>query len=259
VKDYYKILGVDRSATDDDIKRAFRRLASQHHPDKGGDTEQFQEIQEAYSVLGDPQRRTEYDAPPQVRIHRGGPPGFDFDAIFDMFGARFGDPRTRATVARIQLWISLIDVAQGGPRTISVSSPAGQHNIEITIPPGLQDGESVRYPRLAPGGVDLVVMFRVKPETGWERHDQDVICDVTVSVWDLVLGKDINLTTLSGREITVSIPSRTQPNSMLRIRGHGLPHRNGSGQGDLMVRLMARIPREISSDLLEHIRRERGH
>lgn len=258
MKDYYKILGVDRLATDDDIKRAFRRLASQHHPDKGGDTRQFQEIQEAYSVLGDPERRRDYDAPPEVRINRGAGPGFDFDAIFDMFGARFGDVRTRATAARIQLWISLADVAQGGPRTIAVASPAGQHNIEITVPPGLQDGESVRYPRLAPGGVDLVVMFRVRPEPGWQRQDHDVIRDITLDIWDLILGTDITLATLSGREIRLSVPARTQPGSMLRIRGHGLPHRNSSSQGDLMVRLQARLPQDISSDLLEHIQRERG-
>jgi len=258
VKDYYKILGLDRSANDSDIKQAFRRLASQHHPDKGGDCHRFQEVQEAYSVLGDPEQRRQYDSPPGVRIHRGGAPGFDFDAIFDMFGAKFGDARNRVTAARIQLWISLADVAQGGPRTISVSSPAGQHNIEITIPPGLQDGESVRYPRLAPGGVDLVVMFRVRPEPGWQRQDHDVIQDITLEIWDLILGRDIMTTTLSGREIKVAVPPRTQPGSMLRIRGHGLPHRNSSAQGDLLIRLLARLPPDITPDLLEHIRRERG-
>ena len=257
MKDHYQTLGVERRATDEEIKRAYRRLASQHHPDKGGNKEHFQEIQQAYAVLSDPVQKQQYDNP-GIRINMGANPHFDFDSIFDMFGARFGDVRNRNTAARIQLWISLADVAQGGPRTIAVSSPSGQHNIEITVPPGLQDGESVRYPRLAPGGVDLVVLFRVRPEPGWQRQDHDVIQDITLEIWDLILGRDIMTTTLSGREIKVAVPPRSQPGSLLRIRGHGLPHRNSSAQGDLFIRLLARLPKDITPDLLEHIQRERG-
>ena len=257
MKDLYAVLGVARNATDAEIKQAFRRLASQHHPDKGGDKERFQEIQEAYAVLSDPQRRAEHDLPPQARMNMG-PGGFDFNNIFDMFGVRFGDAMPRQNSARIQLWITLADVATGGPRTISVSSPAGQHNLEITIPAGIEDGASVRYPRVAPGGLDLVVTFRVRPESGWQREDQHVIRDILVDVWDLILGQDIEIATLTGRSIMVKIPAMTQPGTMLRVRGHGLPRRNQAQPGDLLVRVTAALPRDISQELLEHIRNERG-
>lgn len=257
VKDYYKILGVDRTASEQDIKLAYRRLASQHHPDKGGDKTRFQEIQEAYSVLGDQQQRRNYDAPPPFRMHSTNN-GFDFDTIFDMFGARFGDTRTRNTSARIQLWISLQDVAIGGPRTIAVSSPAGQQNIEIVIPAGIEDGAAVRYPKVAPGGLDLVVSFRIRPEAGWQRQDANVVREITLSIWDLLLGTEIEVETLANRRISVSVPPNAQPGTMLRVKGHGLPHRNSAVMGDLFVKLAARLPDQTSADLLEHIRRERG-
>jgi curved DNA-binding protein len=258
VKDYYKILGVERTANDDDIKRAFRRLASQHHPDKGGDTTRFQEIQEAYATLSDAERRREYDNPTRFTqsTNMG---GFDFDTIFNMFGTRFNDARPRNNAARIQLWIRLHDVAVGGPRTIAVSSPAGQQNIEITIPAGIEDGGSVRYARIAPGGLDLIVTFRIRPEPGWERQDAHLIRDVTMNIWDLVLGTDVMITTLEDRSISVTVPEHTQPGTLLRVRGHGFVRRGTSDRGDLFVRVSARLPDRVSTELLEHIRTERGH
>jgi curved DNA-binding protein len=256
VKDLYSILGVARDANQDDIKRAYRRLASQHHPDKGGDKTQFQEIQEAYATLSDAERRRAYDNPPAFRAQAGAAT-FDFDTIFNMFGARFGDNRQRSSAARIQLWISLADVAQGGPRTIAVSSPSGQHNIEINIPAGIEDGASVRYPRLAPGGMDLVVNFRVRPEAGWQRQDEHVIRDITMSAWDLILGTETQMQTLDGRLISVSIPAKTQPGTLLRVKGHGFAMRNSAVRGDMFVRVSARWPENISQDLIDHIRTER--
>jgi curved DNA-binding protein len=258
VKDYYQTLGVDRTSSDEDIKRAYRRLASQHHPDKGGDKERFQEIQEAYSVLSDPGQRHLYDNP-GIRINRGPGSAFDFNSIFDMFGARFPDHHRARPTARIQLFVGLRDIVKGGHRPISVATPQGQGNIEIEIPQGIDDGDSVRYPGLAPGGVDLIVTFRVRPESGWQRHGSDIIQDITVGIWDLILGSEITVRTLRDTEIQLKIPANTQPGTSLRIRGHGLKHRQGSTQGDMLIKVHAVLPDHISDELRTIIQKERGH
>jgi len=253
---YYTSLGVARTASAADIKQAFRKLASQHHPDKGGDTVKFQEIQAAYAVLGDEQKRAEYDAPPSPRIHINPGGGFNFDQIFEVFGTQFRNPPQQAT-AKIQLWITLADVAQGGPRTISVSSPAGSQNIEINIPAGIEDGAAVRYPRLAPGGIDLVVMFRIRPEPGWTRQDDNIIHDITLDIWDLILGRDVEIQTLTGKAVIIVVPPMTEPGAMLRVRGFGLPRKNSGTTGDLLIRVAGRLPKTVSQELTEQIRSER--
>lgn len=259
MKDYYQILGVSRQADDSEIKKAFRKLAMQYHPDRGGDQARFQEINEAYNVLGDPKKRSEYDNPVQrIHVHSHRTP-FNFDDIFSMFGTQFRPDMQRTASARMQLWISLRDVAQGGRRVISVASPQGQSNVEIEIPPGIDDGDTVRYPKMAPGGYDLIITFRIRPESGWERDSCHVITDKSVDFWDLILGGDVMIDTLDDRQINLRIPPRTNPGTTMRIRGHGLPRKNSVEQrGDLLVRIQAQLPARIDNDVLEAIRRSRG-
>jgi DnaJ-class molecular chaperone len=256
MKNYYDILGVKSSATPDEIKRAYRKLASQHHPDKGGDVAKFQEIEQAYRTLSDPQKRQQYDNP-QPDFGNFGfhsqPGGFDFDTIFDIFGARFNPQQRRAQQARMSLWIQLQDVASGGKRTVSVGTPTGTSTVEIEIPLGIDDGDTVQYPGLAPGGIDLIVSFRIHPNPRWHRQGNNLTTDYTVNVWDLILGTESRLRDILGTEIAFTIPPNTQPGTVLRLRGRGLRHRNGQ-QGDLMVRIQARLPETIDQELLDHIR-----
>lgn len=252
MKDYYGILGVSRGASDQEIKQAYRRQASQHHPDKGGDTTKFQEIEEAYRVLSNPATRGEYDNPrPQPHFHAA---GFNLDEIFNMFGTRFHQEQRRAT-ASLQLWITLADLAQPGPKVISVSSPHGQSQIEIQIPPGLNDGDSIRYPRMAPGQQDLVITYRIRPDPEWQRDGAHVITERGIDVWQAILGGEITVQTLRGIEIAVSIPPRTQNGTVLRVRGHGLPQRNIATPGDMLVRIGLRLPDHIPDSLLTEIQR----
>lgn len=257
MKDYYQILGVDRAASPDAIKRAYRRLASQHHPDKGGDTARFQEIEEAYRILSDPGLRSQYDSPRPQSAWQQPPGSFNFDDIFQMFGARFTQQAPRQS-ARIQLWITLRDVVQAGRKIIAVNSPRGSTNIEIDLPPGTSDGDTVRYPGVAPGGLDLVVTFRIQPDPAWQRNGNDVVHEILVSIWDLILGSNVTVTTLSDNTISVTIPPNTQPGTMLRCKGHGLRSRMQHTPGDLFIKLQARIPNVISNQLKEHIRQERN-
>lgn len=258
MKDYYQILNVARSASADEIKRAYRRLASQHHPDKGGDKERFQQIQEAYAVLGDDIKRREYDNPRSQ--FQGMPGGFNMDEIFNMFGVNM---RQRQGAARISLWVTLEDVARGGPRVIALQSGNSVNNAEIEIPVGINDGDTIRYPRLSPDGNDLVITYRVKPDPRWQREGRNIITEQVVEIWDLILGCEIPVTDLLGASLMLTVPPRTQPGSMLRLRGRGLPPSMIPGQaggpaGDLFVKVQARIPTDVSAELLAVIRREKG-
>lgn len=253
---HYQTLGVDRTATPDEIKRAYRRLASQHHPDKGGDKAKFQEIQSAYDVLSNPQKRTMHDSPQNPFSSMNGQ-GFDFDSIFNVFGARFNQPRQQHQRAMMTLWITLPDVARGGPKTISVGTHQGTMTVEIEIPPGIDDGASVQYPGIGPGGMDLVITFRVHPNPRWERQGPNLIMDHLVDVWDLITGTEIQVQDILGSTLSLTVPARTQPGTTFRLRERGLAQRSGA-TGDLLVRVQARIPEHIPQPIIDAINQTRS-
>jgi len=249
----YQTLGVERNAPADEIKRAYRKLASQHHPDKGGDKTRFQEIQQAYDTLSDANRRAAYDNPqPQgFGFQANGP--FDFQTIFDVFGARFQQPhQQRVQQARMTLWITLQDVAQGGRKTISVGSSQGTVTVEIEIPLGIEDGNTVQYPKTGPMGMDLLISFRIHPNPRWERNGPNLTTEQTVSIWDLVLGAEIQVRDILGTTLSLTIPPRTQPGTTFRLRGRGLQQRSGT-TGDLFVQVQAIIPNHIPENLIDAI------
>ena len=261
--DYYAALGVPKTATADEIKKSFRRLASQHHPDKGGDTAKFQAIQEAYATLGDDQKRAEYDNPrPQFSGFHGTPGGVNINDIFgQMFGRQgfsqqarqgFAQQAQRSQV-RMTLWITLLDVATGGRRTVSLGTHQGVSALEIEIPLGINDGDNVQYEGLGPGGSDLVVQFRVSPERTWIRDGLDLTMEVRLNIWDLILGGELNIDTLTSKTLNARIPERTQPGTSLRLRGQGLKDRAGN-TGDIFVKIQASIPDNIAPEILDAIR-----
>jgi curved DNA-binding protein len=259
--DHYAILGVARNATQDEIKRAFRKLASQHHPDKGGDTQKFQEIQAAYDTLGDTAKRSQYDSP-QFSGVGGGPnfnANFDFNTIFDMFGARFQPPQAqRPQHSRMTLWITLQDVANPGARTVSMGTHTGAHNVQVNIPNGIEDGDHVKYDNLAPGGQDLVITYRIHPNPRWQRNGAILITETPASFWTLVAGGDITVTDIRGNQLVLTVPANTSPGTLLRARGRGLLDRSGN-RGDMLVRLQATLPAVVSPELMSAIKQETGH
>jgi curved DNA-binding protein len=262
VKDYYQTLSVPKTATADEIKRAYRKLASQHHPDKGGDKARFQEIQEAYNTLSDPEQRQQYDNPAPSGVHVNfGPGGFDFDQIFNMFGTNLRGHNTR--VPRMTLWVTLKDVIEGGPRTVAIQLGDQVSHIQIDIPQGIADNDTIRYPGLAPGGVDLIINYRIRPEPGWQREGQDLITDISVPLYDLILGGQITVRDVRGRDLLLMVPAGTQPGTSLRMRGQGLPPSTIPGRstnrvGDIMIRISVRLPNRFSDDFLDAVRREQG-
>jgi curved DNA-binding protein len=244
----YQTLGVDRNAPPDEIKRAYRRLASKHHPDKGGDKTRFQEIQAAYEAITNPRPE------PQNPFGHANNGAFDFDHIFNVFGARFQQPHQRMQQqARMSLWITLKDAVQGGRRSITVGTAQGTQVVEIEIPAGINDGDSVQYPGIGPGGMDLIISFRIHPDAQWTRQGLDLISEHTLDMWDLILGTELPVRDILGHTLSVNIAAGTQPGTMMRLRGRGITARTGQA-GDLLIKIQTRIPTDIPEDLVKQIR-----
>lgn len=262
--DHYATLGVAKTASQDEIKKAFRKLASQHHPDKGGDTAKFQEIQAAYDTLGDPDKRAAYDNPaPQFGGFGGGNNPFhnaQFNDIFSqMFGGGMGGgpfgQRPQRNHVRMGIWVSLADAARGENKMVSVSTSAGSNTIEIAIPQGIEDGDNVQYNGVAPGGMDLVLQFRIHPDARWRRDGQNLHTTKTISVWDLILGTDLEVETILGNRVVITVPPNTQPDTVMRVRNQGMPSKNQTG--DLLLHFRTEIPRTIPAEITDAIRQYR--
>ena len=152
----------------------------------------------------------------------------------------------------MSLWVSLADVATGGQRTVTIGTQQGAQGVEIEIPRGINDGDNVQYQGLGPGGADLVVQYRVQPDPNWERQGLNLITNRKINVFDLILGVDIRVRDLLGNELSMTVPSGTQPGIMLRLKGRGLPDRQGQ-QGDAFVRISTELPVNIAPEIREAI------
>ena len=260
--DYYNTLGVSKDASEDDIKKAYRKLAMKHHPDRtGGDDSKFKEIQEAYATLSDPEKRSQYDNPrPQFGgTHHGGfnemPPGFE-DIFGQMFGGRnpFGFAQQPRPVKNrdiaLDTQITLEDAYIGKTLTANVQLPSGRDQLlEIKIPPGIQSGQRLRLsgmgddsnPHLHRG--DIYINVHIYPHREYERHGDDLHKQIKISAWDAMLGTDMTIKTLDNRQLSVTVPAGTQPNSTLRLAGYGMPNvQDIRFRGNILLNIDVSIP-----------------
>jgi len=250
----HEVLGIKQGATEAEAKKAFKKLAMKHHPDKGGDTEKFQEIKQAYERITQPEKFAHESmghAPGGFRYQRGG----SVDDIFSEFFGHHSGRQQRQSNVQLSLWITLEDVAEGGNRAISLQSNNGEQVVNITIPRGVQDNTNVRYQGIGPGGQDLIVVFRIRPHQRFVRiKSVDLACVQEVDLWTLLLGGTIEVTTLLDKTMTLKIQPKTDPNSQLRLKGQGI--QNTRQIGDLYVKIKATMPDNISDDLLEILRQK---
>jgi curved DNA-binding protein len=274
-KDYYKILGVDRKASEDDIRKAYRKLAMQHHPDRNPDNKQaeerFKEINEAYQVLSDPQKRSHYDRLGSDYSNwqrRGAPGDFNWDqyggfpggtrvnpdemqdifsdffrTIFGFGGEEPGSRRSRAQGYQQELEISLEEAFKGTTRVLQSDGKQKQ----VRIPAGVRTGSKVRVAGAGPNGLDLYLIVDVQDDKRFERRGDDLHTTATVSVFTAILGGEADVETVNGK-VKLNIPAGTQPDQVFRLSGRGMPHvRNANEKGDLYVHLKVQIPKYLSA------------
>jgi molecular chaperone DnaJ len=262
-KDYYAILGVDKKADAATIKRTYRALARELHPDKTkGDKkleDRFKEVSEAYEILSDDKKRAEYDQAREMfqsGAFRGGGPQFsgDFSDLFgnggDIFSSLFGGRRgpRKGQDIQTEVSISFRDALFGKEVDLRLSGQGNApHTITVRIPAGVSDGAKVRVKgRGAPGEAgpgDLYVLVNVIPHPVFTRKGENLHITVPVSFAEAALGADISVPTIEGDEVKVRINPGTQNGKTLRIKGRGV--KKGVNAGDLMATIEVQVPQRV--------------
>jgi len=254
--DYYSILGVNKSASDADIRKAYKKQSMRHHPDRGGNEEEFKKINEAYSTLKDPQKRAEYDNPqPQFNFNSasfdGGNPfeGFGFPPGFEdlfMNGQRVYRNRRaqRNRDINLNLHIELEEVLGVIEKRLMYKLTSGDEKVaDIRIPNGIESGQQVSFKGLGdnsnknlPAG-NLYVTVHVKPHKRFKRHHNDLSCVLLLNSLDAIIGTRHEIITLSGKSIMLSIPAGIKNGTKLRVTDEGI---NG---GSLLVEIKLDTPK----------------
>lgn len=274
MKDYYKILGVERGASEDEVKKAFRKLAHTYHPDKsGGDEAKFKEVSEAYSVLSDKKKRQQYDMGgfsangPGGSAYYGGNPndfGFDFSGfagqqgfesgdLGDILSSIFGGRRVRrGRDVAVDIELSFQESIFGVERKVVINSKLVKNKeVSIGVPAGIDDGQMIRLSGMGEtleGGLpgDLYVKVHVRKHPYLRKEGYNLIMELGAKLTEALLGAERTIATLDG-EITLKIPAGTKHGTILRVKERGVPTGNGK-RGDLYVRISVQIPEKLSKE-----------
>ena len=296
--DYYKTLGVSKNATADEIKKAFRKLARENHPDAGGDEEKFKEINEAYEVLSDEKKRKLYDqygTASQSQIpyswgqggttvnfsdfgswqdilnqvlrgegvmgtdwgfggsgsSKGGSSGFGgFGGLNDF---SFSGPNGRSRTAKqpettANLDLTFDEAFKGTSKRVSLRIPGREDalTLDVTVPPGANDGDRQRFRGKGQGGGDLVITMRVAAHPTFTRKGADVHETAEISFAEAALGTSVVVPAPDGSHVRVKVPAGTQPGTVLSVKGKGAPRVKGSGSGDLKITLQVKVPTHLN-------------
>ena len=288
-RDFYEVLGVKKDSSDDDIRKAYRKLARQYPPDRNPGDKQaethFKEVQEAYDVLSDKTKRSNYDrfgvaepgagfggrgGGPNVHFNWGGPGGAQnmdpgqaeelFRQFFgggeadlgDLFGQPARSPRGRrarpAQDVESEVAIPFQIAALGGSVNIQVDG----RELAVKVPAGVEDGQSLRLQGQAPGGGNLRLVLRVQPHPFFRREGNDIILEVPLALAEAVLGTKVDVPTLDGTKLTVKVPPGTSSGARLRLRGKGIK----GGDQFIEIKIVVPAPKDDRSrELIEEFAR----
>jgi len=225
---YYIILGISNKASDDDIKAAYRKLAMIHHPDRGGDAEKLKLINKAYDVLKDPFKRSAYDASFIPKYHnKKQNRNLTLTAQISFFDAVYG--------TELFLQYTLFS---GSVEVVKINIPPGANNNDVISFKGLGDD---RYSPYAPRG-NLLVKIKILTDENWSRSGNNLITKQVINVFDLMLGCVIIIHTLNGKQVKLTIPKGTQPNTVFSIKGYGVRNIKTNITGDILVHIDVKIP-----------------
>lgn len=280
-KSYYDILGVSKSASQDEIKKAFRKLAQKHHPDAGGDEETFKQINEAYAVLSDPQKKAQYDRFGTVDgnpfggfgggyggsnpFGQGG--GFNWGDIFGnmangdgAFGSNWDFHVNRAIKGKdlqASIQLSFDEAFKGCSKKVSIRIPStGEtETVTVNVPAGAVDGGKMRFKgkgEYGNGGGkrgDLLVITKLAQHPLYERDGANVVMTLDVSIDEAALGTQIVVPTPDGNMVKMRVSAGSQNDATLRVKGKGAPHLKGKGvgNGDLLIKVRVNVPKELNS------------
>lgn len=285
-RDFYEVLGVSKSASADEIKKAYRKLALEWHPDRNktaGANDKFKEINEAYEVLSDPAKKQKYDQFGHSAFQpgsgfgggqgpfggsysqgpfsysyssTGGNPfegsGFDFSDPFDIFEQFFGGGFSRGQQRRhdsYQITIDFMDAMKGVTKEVHVpQGKAGEGSVKktIKIPAGVDTGSRIRFD-------DFDIVVEVKPHPDFKREENAIIVEKDINFSQAILGAVVEVPTIDG-PISIRVQPGTQPGTLIRLKGKGVPSLRGGSRGDEYVKININIPERINrrqKELLE--------
>lgn len=254
---HYDTLGVNKSASAEDIKKAYRKLAMKHHPDRnGGDETNFKKIQEAYETLSDPNKKAEYDNP-SVRFSNS---SFNMHGdINDIFRDIFGQQRQQRPAKNpdtlVNVEISLLDAYTGTNFILDTQSGP----VNLKIPAGVQAGTKLRipnkgtqrFPQLPPG--DLYVAVYIAKDSEWGRQQDDLYIKVEIDAITAMVGTTVEIEHLTKKRYKVNIPAGVQPDEKIRLKGLGMPNPQTGVVGNLYVLVCITIPKITDHNHIESL------